>query len=78
MSERLPSAPDGAGAAGKRLWRSVVKGFVLDDHELPLRVQAASTADTCEQLQAMVAEQGPMLATKEGTRPNPALIELRC
>ena len=36
MSERLPSAPDGAGAAGKRLWRSVVKGFVLDDHELPL------------------------------------------
>ncbi|MDQ6875792.1 MAG: terminase [Actinomycetota bacterium] len=65
--------PKGSQAAGRRLWRSVLGAFDLDEHELALLRQAARTADVCEVLQGLVDAEGAM---REG-RAHPALVELR-
>ena len=65
--------PEGTQRAGRRLWRSVVNDFELATHELALLEQAVYVADTCAELQVLVAQDGPMV---DG-RANPALIEVR-
>ncbi|MER7459217.1 hypothetical protein [Micromonospora sp. NPDC126480] len=73
-----PAAPRGLGTAGRRLWKAVVEEFDLTEQELALLRQAARTADLCDRLQAVVDEEGPMVAAKDdGTRAHPALVELR-
>jgi hypothetical protein len=69
----MPRAPEGAGPAGKRLWRAFLSDIELDEHELELLRQAVRTADLCEQLQAVVNVEGVMV---DG-RAHPALVELR-
>lgn len=69
----VPAAPRGAGEAGKRLWRSVLGSFELEEHELLLLRQAVRVTDTCEDLQAVSAAQGPVV---DG-RVHPAVVELR-
>ncbi len=68
-----PPAPRGTGPSGRRLWRSVLKDFALDEHELSLLRQAVRTADLCDDLQALVDTDGPIV---EG-RAHPGLVELR-
>jgi hypothetical protein len=63
----------GAGPAGQRLWRSITDAYDLDEHELALLLQACRTADTCEDLQALVDAEGLLL----NGRSHPALVELR-
>jgi hypothetical protein len=46
----IPKAPDGAGAAGARLWRAVLADFELAEHELTLLRQAVRVADLCGRL----------------------------
>lgn len=72
MSE-IPKPPKGLKAAGRRLWRSVLGDFELDEHEVVLLRQAAHAADLCDDLQAVVDAEGPML---DG-RTHPAVVELR-
>jgi hypothetical protein len=69
----IPKAPTGAGAAGCRLWRSVLSEFDLAEHELALLRQAVHVADLCEQLRATVDREGVLL---DG-RTHPAMVELR-
>lgn len=69
----IPKAPKGAKAAGRRLWRSVVKDFSLEEHELALLRQAVAVADLCEALQAEVDASGLIV----GGKANPAMVELR-
>jgi excisionase family DNA binding protein len=57
-TERVPAAPAGAGAAGRRLWRSVVTDFSLAEHETALLREAVHVADTCAELQTRVAACG--------------------
>lgn len=72
---KLPSAPRGAGPSGRRLWRSVVGDFELDEHEVALLVEAVRTVDQLDRLDAVVAEEGVM---ERGTgRAHPALVEAR-
>jgi hypothetical protein len=66
-------APRSAQQAGKRLWRSVLANFDLDEHELVLLRQAVHIADLCDQLQAILETDGPMVAGKA----HPAAVELR-
>ena len=74
----IPRAPQGAGAAGKRLWRSVTSEFDLAEHEQVLLRQAVRVADLCDQLQAVVEAEGPMLREPgAGPRTHPAVVELR-
>lgn len=72
------TSPKWLGLAGSRLWCSVVDDFELSGPEVTLLVQACQTADTCAALQAVIAVEGPMSETAEGTpRAHPALVELR-
>jgi hypothetical protein len=74
----LPKAPTGAGTAGKRLWQAVLTAYELDEHELTLLRQAVRSADLCDQLQAVVDEQGPLVTTRLGeVKAHPAVVELR-
>jgi hypothetical protein len=50
----------------------------LDEHELALLRQAVAVADICEDLQALVDRDGPLVASRLGEpRAHPALVELR-
>ncbi|WP_433187748.1 hypothetical protein [Actinoallomurus sp. CA-150999] len=74
----IPKAPNGAGTAGKRLWRAVLEAYELDEHELSLLRQAVRSADLCDELQAVVDEEGPMVTTRLGeVKAHPAIVELR-
>lgn len=74
----IPKPPIGARTAGKRLWRAVLEAYELDEHELSLLRQAVRSADLCDQLQAVVDADGPMLTTRLGeVKAHPAVVELR-
>jgi hypothetical protein len=77
MSSR-PRAPKSLETAGRRLWASVTSEFDLAEHELALLRQACHTADLCDELQAEVERDGPILAAASGReRTHPAVVELR-
>ncbi len=73
MSNRIPPPPRGAGASGRRLWRSVQSRFVLDEHESALLREAMRTVDLLDQLAALVEVEGPLLDGKV----HPAAVEAR-
>jgi hypothetical protein len=56
----------------------VTSEFVLAEHELALLRQAAHCADLCDELQAEVERDGPIVASASGrARTHPAVVELR-
>ncbi|MFN8585971.1 MAG: terminase [Dehalococcoidia bacterium] len=69
-----PRAPAGLKASGRRLWRSVVGPWELDEHEAQLLLEACRTADQLDELFAVVNEHG---ATLPDGRVRPALTESR-
>ena len=73
----IPRAPEGARTAGKRLWKAVLSDFELAEHEMALLRQAVRVADLCDQLQAVVEAEGPMLRVDGTPRTHPAVVELR-
>ena len=73
----IPAPPKGARTAGRRLWRAILADYELDEHELTLLRQAVRVADLCDDLQAVVDNEGPVLRTGETVRAHPALVELR-
>jgi hypothetical protein len=77
-SRAAPRGPKSLGTAGKRLWKAVAVEFDLGEHEWALLRQAAHTADLCDELQAEVERDGPIITTASGaTRTHPGVIELR-
>jgi len=72
-----PAPPKGVRTAGRRLWRAVLADYELDEHELTLLRQAVRVADLCDDLQAVVDNEGPVLRAGETVRAHPALVELR-
>jgi hypothetical protein len=77
MTDRVPAPPRGTKAEGRRLWKSVLGEFTLDEHELSLLRQACRVADMCSDLQAIVDADGPISSTPSGPRTHPAVVELR-
>jgi hypothetical protein len=69
----VPEPPDDAKAAGQRLWRSILADYDLSTHETVLLTQAVRVTDLCEDLQAIVTLEGPLVMGKA----HPALVELR-
>jgi hypothetical protein len=60
------------------LWRSVLREFDLEEHELALLRRACHVADRCEALQAVVDEEGLFETNRLGERKmHPAVVELR-
>lgn len=73
----VPKPPADLKASGRKLWRSVLGGFDLDEHELTLLREASRTADLLDDLQAQLAADGVMSSSSQGVRIHPAAVELR-
>ena len=76
-TERSHPAPRGLKAAGRRLWKSTVDVFELEEHELGMLREACRTADAIDGLQAAVDRDGVLNVSPQGLRAHPALVELR-
>jgi hypothetical protein len=68
------TTPDGLRDHGRRLWRSIVAEFELDEHELLLLEQTARTADLVATLAETVDDDGPV---DDDGKVRPATVELR-
>jgi hypothetical protein len=78
VSTNSPKAPSGLGAAGRKLWRSVLADYELEQHEIAGLLQACRAADACDELQEVVASQGRIQQDHLGNvRIHPAAVELR-
>lgn len=80
-----PKAPTGGARAdgrhgrlrtpGRRLWSSVVDDYQLEEHEAALLVEAVRTVDLLDLLDARVRDEGPIVASPQGPKANPAAVE---
>ena len=77
VTENEPSPPTGTGAAGRRLWLSVVTDYDLDEHERAVLVEAVRTVDVLDELDAAVRSEGAIVDGPQGSRANPAAVEAR-
>jgi hypothetical protein len=78
MSQPVARCPKGLRGPGKRLWAAVQADYELDEHELVLLREAVRVVDLCDQLQAVIGEDGPVVTDVKGNvRTHPALVELR-
>jgi|GEM_PF-436140 len=79
MSEpRIPPAPQGVGPAGRRLWRSILREYVLEEHEAALLREMVRTVDALDQLQEAVDSDGLVVAGPGlSQRVHPAAVEAR-
>jgi hypothetical protein len=74
----VSAAPRGAKAAGKRLWRSVLQEYELEEHEAALLREMVRTVDQLDALQAAVDRDGLMVAGPGmARRVHPAAVEAR-
>jgi hypothetical protein len=62
-----PRPPRGLGAAGRRLWRSILAGWDLNPAELATLADACATADLVERLQEQI-DAAPDLTEREARR----------
>ncbi len=70
-------APQGVGAASRRLWTSVVDAYDLEEHERALLVEAVRTVDLLEELDKRVRADGALHDSPQGLRAHPAAVEAR-
>ena len=77
MTENAPSPPTGTGAAGRRLWLSVVTDYDLDEHELCVLTEATRTVGLLDELDAVIRSEGAIVDGPQGRRANPAATEAR-
>ena len=74
----IPRAPAGLQASGRALWRAVQGEYELEQHETALLIELCRTVDALDALAAIVAREGYIVPTAEGTtKANPAAVEAR-
>lgn len=76
-SQKIPPVPKGVKDAGSRLWRSVLAGYDLEEHELALLLEAARTVDLLDELDAAVRVDGALVQSPQGLKAHPAATEAR-
>ena len=76
-AENAPSPPTGTGAAGRRLWQSVVTDYSLDEHELAVLTEATRTVDLLDELDAVSRAEGALVDSPQGRKAHPAVVEAR-
>lgn len=71
--------PDGVvkGGSGARLWREVLAGYDLEEHETGLLVELCRLRDRLDALDAVIRAEGVMLDGPQGRRAHPAVVEVR-
>jgi hypothetical protein len=72
-----PKAPTGLRSPGRRLWDSVLDDYEFEEHETALLVEAVHTVDLLDLLDARVRDEGPIVASPQGAKANPAAVEAR-
>jgi hypothetical protein len=72
-----PRVPAKLGAAGKRLWYTVVEHYELDEHEVPLLESACRQADDIARLEALLSRGVTARGSTGQTRLHPAVAEVR-
>lgn len=72
-----PRPPKGLRASGRALWKAVLDDFELTEHETVVLREACRTADSLDDLQVLLDQEGLMSETSQGARVHPALVELR-
>jgi len=77
MTKKIPAPPPGAGAAGRRLWRSILAAYTLTEVEEVLLRQAVAAADHVAELDAVLTAEGLVAARDGVVRMHPALAEVR-
>lgn len=77
MTVRKPAVHRGASAEARRLWRSVVEFYGLDEHELALLRAAVKTIDLIGDLERAIAKDGPVIDSPQGRKAHPAVVEVR-
>lgn len=76
--QRVPPAPVGSKSSGKRLWRSILAEYELEEHETALLREMVRTVDQLDALQAAVDRDGLMVAGPGmAKRVHPAAVEAR-
>lgn len=70
---KIPTAPPGTKAAGRRLWHEVLGRFELDQHEQALLREAVRVVDLLDVLSGIVIAEGPLV---DG-RVHAAVVEQR-
>jgi phage terminase small subunit len=73
----VTASPRGLRAPGRRLWEAVISGFELDPPELELLGEACRTVDLIAVLRAEAAKNGVVIASNQGPRIHPAVVEAR-
>jgi hypothetical protein len=75
---RVPAAPRAAKAAGRRLWRSILAEYELEEHEMALLREMVRTVDQLDGLAATLEAEG-LIVRGQGLAPkaHPALVEAR-
>ena len=75
---KAPTAPKGSGPAARRLWRSVVTDYDLDQHELLLLTEACRTADLLDELTKALDGADLTTVNRHGEPVmNPVVVERR-
>lgn len=77
MPETIPDPPEGLRGSGSALWRAVLGDYELDEHETTILREACRTADSLDDLQALLDAEGLMSESSQGVRVHPALVEAR-
>ncbi|MCS5715112.1 terminase [Herbiconiux sp. CPCC 205716] len=69
--------PVGLRLGGRRLWKQVMDDFELDEHERSVLLQACRIADTLDRLQKVIDDGDVVVASPQGMKANPAIVEFR-
>ncbi|WP_208739641.1 terminase [Arthrobacter agilis] len=70
-------APSGLKEDGQKLWFAAANEYEFAQHELAVLEEACRTRDRIVELDALVVEQGLMLASSQGSRLHPGIAEVR-
>ncbi len=73
-----PPSPKGTGPSGRRLWRSILGRFDLEEHESALLRELVRVVDRLDQLDAMLDAEGLVVpGGAAGPKIHPAATEAR-
>ena len=74
MSEKLPTPPTHLKAAGRKLWRGIVRDYeIADAHDLARLQVAAECADRVAEAREAIDRDGPYIEGRFGPKNHPAL-----
>lgn len=68
--------PEHTGPSGRALWDHLIE-FEPEEHEITLIREAVRTVDLLDRLEDIIRTEGPIVATPQGPKANPAAVEAR-